>query len=55
METKPVDALKSEHRRLDDEIQLEYAKHDRDDAHLNELKRQKLRLKDQIAHVSGSA
>jgi hypothetical protein len=55
MENKGIDALRSEHRRIDTEIQQEYAKHDPDDARINELKRLKLRLKDQIVSVAGTA
>ncbi len=50
METKRIDTLKSEHRKLDTQIQLEYRKHDPNDARIAELKRLKLRLKDQIVH-----
>lgn len=55
MENRGIDALRSEHRRIDTEIQHEYAKNDPDDARINELKRLKLRLKDQIIGVAGSA
>jgi hypothetical protein len=55
METKGIDALRSEHLRIDNEIQQEYAKHDPDDARIAELKRIKLRIKDQIVSVAGSA
>ncbi|MBM3508235.1 MAG: DUF465 domain-containing protein [Alphaproteobacteria bacterium] len=55
MEQKSIDALRSEHRRIDDAIQHEYANHDPDDARIAELKRLKLRIKDQIVSVAGSA
>jgi hypothetical protein len=55
MENKGIDALRSEHRRIDTEIQQEYAKNDPNDSRINELKRLKLRIKDQIVHVAGSA
>ena len=43
-----LDALKAEHRRLDEEIRLLGADGAADQLELARLKRQKLRLKDQI-------
>ena len=50
-----IESLKVEHRSIDREIQREYAKFDPDDAHINELKRRKLRIKDLISSAGGSA
>lgn len=43
-----LDALKAEHRRLDEEIAALSATSDTDQLELARLKRRKLRLKDQI-------
>jgi hypothetical protein len=52
---KSIDSLKVEHRNIDREIQREYEKSSADDAHIAELKRRKLRLKDMIMQAGGSA
>lgn len=52
---KSIESLKVEHRNIDREIQREYAKSDPDDAHITELKRRKLRIKDLINGAEGSA
>ncbi len=52
---KSIESLKVEHRSIDREIQHEYAKSDPDDAHIGELKRRKLRIKDMINGAEGSA
>lgn len=49
MDTSRIESLKGEHRRLEQEIEEEYARVAPDDIHLTELKRRKLLLKDQIA------
>ena len=51
MGQKPVDALKAEHDQLKAEIEAAYGRDTRDEAHIGELKRRKLRLKDQIAQL----
>ena len=50
-----IDSLKVAHRNIDHEIQREYAKTSADDAHIAELKRRKLRLKDMIMQAEGTA
>jgi hypothetical protein len=52
---KSIESLKVEHRSIDREIQREYAKSDPDDAHIGELKRRKLRIKDMLSQAGGSA
>ena len=47
-----LDALKAEHRRLDQEIALLVASGDADQLEIARLKKRKLRLKDQIALIS---
>lgn len=49
MRPKPVTALQAEHDKLEAEIAAEYRHKGTSDGHLLELKRRKLRLKDQIA------
>jgi len=49
MDGERLEALKAEHRRLEQEIEQEYARPAPDDTHLSELKRRKLFVKDQIA------
>ena len=51
---KPVDALKAEHDQLKAEIEAAYGRDTRDEAHIGELKRRKLRIKDQIAQLEGA-
>ena len=51
---KPVDALKAEHDQLKAEIEAAYGRDARDEAHIGELKRRKLRIKDQIAQLEGA-
>lgn len=55
MEKQSIDVLQSEHRRLDNELHQEYGKRPPDDVRIADLKRHKLRLKDQIANVADSA
>lgn len=52
---KSIESLKVEHRNIDREIQHEYAKSEPDDAHIGELKRRKLRIKDILNGAEGSA
>lgn len=52
---KSITSLKVAHRNMDHEIQREYAKTSADDAHIADLKRRKLRLKDMIMQAGGSA
>lgn len=48
-----VEALKAEHARLEAELETAYASKAPDEAHIAELKRLKLRIKDQIALLGG--
>jgi hypothetical protein len=49
-----LDALKAEHRQLDDQIAALSAEHGPDQLEIARLKRRKLRLKDQIQLISTS-
>jgi hypothetical protein len=49
-----LEALKAEHRRLDEEIRLISAQGAADQLELARLKRRKLRLKDQIQVIANS-
>jgi len=49
-----LDALKVEHRQLDDQIAALSAEHGPDQLEIARLKRRKLRLKDQIQLISTS-
>ncbi|MEQ9641218.1 MAG: YdcH family protein [Alphaproteobacteria bacterium] len=49
--TEDVDQLKSQHHDLESAIDAELARPSPDDLRLNELKRQKLRLKDEILRL----
>jgi hypothetical protein len=49
-----LDALKAEHRRLDEEIQALVAAGTADQLELARLKKRKLRLKDQIEQIADS-
>jgi hypothetical protein len=49
-----IEAMKAEHRRLDEEIRLLSAQGAADQLELARLKRRKLRLKDQIQLVADS-
>ncbi|HKX91794.1 MAG TPA: DUF465 domain-containing protein [Sphingomicrobium sp.] len=50
-----LEALKAEHRRLDEEITALSAEHGPDQLELARLKRRKLRLKDQIQQIVDSS
>ena len=47
-----LEALKAEHRRLDERIQALSAEHGPDQLEIARLKRDKLRLKDQIQRIA---
>ena len=49
------DELKTQHQELEAAIDQELARPSPDDLRLNELKRQKLRIKDELAHHQPSA
>ena len=49
---KLLDALKAEHRRLDGEIERLRSEEDLDSIRLMRLKKEKLKLKDEIGHLS---
>ncbi len=46
-----IEALKAKHARLEHEIDEEIHRPHPDDLHLNELKREKLKIKDEIAKI----
>ena len=46
-----VDLLREQHTKLQEQIDNEYERPIPDDIHLHELKREKLRLKDEIARI----
>jgi len=48
-----IDALKEKHHALDTELEQENARPHPDDAHVAELKKQKLAIKDEIASLGG--
>ena len=50
-----LDALKAEHRRLDEEIQALVAAGSADQIEIARLKKRKLRLKDQIQQIIDSS
>ena len=47
-----LEALRAEHRHLDDEIEREMQRPVPDTMRIQEMKRQKLRIKDEIAKLS---
>jgi hypothetical protein len=47
-----LQALRSRHEQLEEEIQQEQARPHPDDSHIAELKREKLRLKDEIERLA---
>ena len=47
-----LEALKAEHRRLDERIRALSAEHGPDQLEIARLKRSKLKLKDQIQHIT---
>jgi hypothetical protein len=49
-----LEALKAEHRRLDEEIKALSAEHGPDQLEIARLKRRKLQLKDQIQVISAA-
>ncbi len=49
-----LDALKAEHRQLDDQIAALSAEHGPDQLEIARLKRRKLRLKDHIQQITNS-
>ena len=51
MHTAHVDALQSKHAGLDDRLQREMARPAPDDAMVRELKKQKLKLKEEIERL----
>lgn len=50
-----LEALKAEHRQLDDQIAALSAEHGPDQLEIARLKRRKLRLKDQIQQITNSS
>jgi hypothetical protein len=46
-----IDSLKNQHRNLDTKIQTENSRLHPDDAVVAQLKRQKLKIKDELAHL----
>jgi hypothetical protein len=48
-----IDSLKTKHASLEDAIQYEGCRPRPDDSLIHDLKRQKLRIKDEIARLSG--
>jgi len=49
---KRIETLKNRHSQIEEKIRIEEASHAPDDALLQQLKREKLSLKDEIARLS---
>ena len=49
-----MEQLRVRHRQLEQEIEAENARPSPDDAHMATLKKQKLRVKDEISRLEGS-
>lgn len=49
-----IEALRAKHAKLESEIDDEFHRPMPDDAHIAELKREKLRIKDEISRIAGT-